>query len=44
MQREDDGWRAVAAQNTDRVPAADSLVTDPGGAPGVSGAAYRDRT
>lgn len=42
LQREDDGrWRAVAAQNTDRVPGADTLTTSPDGAPGVSGAAYR---
>lgn len=42
LRRDADGWRAVAAQNTDRVPGADTLATDGGGAPGVSGAAYRD--
>ncbi|RIK09328.1 MAG: DUF4440 domain-containing protein [Acidobacteria bacterium] len=43
LQRREDGrWLVVAAQNTDRVPGADSLTTDPGGAPGTSAVAYRD--
>jgi uncharacterized protein (TIGR02246 family) len=47
MARQADGWLAVAAQNTDRVAGADTLVTgptgpaDPAGAPGVRGASYR---
>lgn len=41
MARSADGWRAVAAQNTDRVPGADTLVTGPAGTPGVRGASYR---
>ena len=43
LERRADGrWLVVAAQNTDLVPGADSLTTDPGGAPGTSAAAYRD--
>ncbi|AXH95567.1 SgcJ/EcaC family oxidoreductase [Ornithinimicrobium avium] len=43
LERGPDGrWLVVAAQNTDTVPGADSLTTDPGGSPGTSAAAYRD--
>lgn len=43
LQRREDGrWLVVTAQNTDRVPGADSLVTDPGGLPGTRPATYRD--
>lgn len=41
MVRQADGWLAVAAQNTDRVAGADTLVTGPAGAPEVRGASYR---
>jgi hypothetical protein len=41
LRRDPDGWRAVAAQNTDVVPGADSLVSDDAGS-GTRAAAYRD--